>query len=201
MDVEEVEKMESSKSTVIIKWTQAPPKATKERTVQAKIEYGVFEYIQNLCSNNKRSTRLIIFQKVSELYPRFKGGTTWRYYMKKGRNEFYYEFKHHFQLSYTRISGASRKLCRGCDKKNRKIIHGVGRRKPLPLGTESWFLLYTMIIFLIMIISQFAWTWLMTTHGVRRIQEDKKLGQGKKIRPPSMCICHAQRVERSYDIM
>ena len=56
--------MESSKATVILKITRASPKYTKDQTVQAKIEDGLFEDIKNLHRKNKRVTSLIIYWKV-----------------------------------------------------------------------------------------------------------------------------------------
>ena len=81
--------MESSKATVILKITRASPKYTKDQTVQAKIEDGVFEDIQNLHRKNKRVTSLIIFWKVSEIYPMFRGGVTSRDYIGNIWNWFY----------------------------------------------------------------------------------------------------------------
>ena len=50
--------------TVILKRTRAPPKDTKDGTVQAEMEDGAFEYIQNLRSKNKILTTLIISRKL-----------------------------------------------------------------------------------------------------------------------------------------
>ena len=86
-------------------------------------------------------------------------------------------------------------------EKIRKRIHWVGKAQTpvFRYGVLTPAVHYD--DFLILIISQFIWSWSVTTHGVIRIHEDDKLGQGYNRRLAGLCSLHAQRVERSYNLV
>jgi hypothetical protein len=84
------------------------------------METELYRYVEELWKEKKRVSRLIIMRKVLEINLLFKGGRAnnpkW---FKCIKNWFYDGFCRRYNLSYTRVAGASRKL-----PPNWKELHG-----------------------------------------------------------------------------
>lgn len=78
---------------------------------QVRMETELYSYVKTLWNEKKRVTRLIIFRKAIEIHPLFKGGRKNNpKFFSCMKTWFYKGFCRRYDLSYTRIAGASRKL-------------------------------------------------------------------------------------------
>ena len=95
-----------------------------KKTTQKDMEDEIVEYIRDLRKNCKRVTTWIIWRKAMKIKPDF---CDYGKNKEKLKSWFYYGFKKRKNLSWTRISGASRKLPNGQEKKAAQIIERVAR--------------------------------------------------------------------------
>ena len=70
---------------------------------------------------------MVVFRKVNNLYPLFKGGPGSDGYTSKMKSWFYHGFVRWYNLTYARISRASRKLPQGWEEKAANVSARVGR--------------------------------------------------------------------------
>ena len=77
---------------------------------QNQMEKELFQYLRK---NNHRVTGTIMFRKLIEVLPVFKGGIDSSKFLKDAKNCFYSGFKPRYNLCYIRISGASIELPQG----------------------------------------------------------------------------------------
>ena len=120
--------MERQKVLKRKKSTTGEVRGQKKRPItkqQEDMEEALFAYIANLWKEKKRVTRTIIFKKALELYLLFKGGRkTNPKWMHQAKGWFYYGFKKRYNLSYTRVAGASRKL----PSNWKELLESINRR-------------------------------------------------------------------------
>ena len=95
---------------------------------QNQMENELFQYIKSLQRNNQLVTRKIMFCRVIELLPMFKGEIYSSTFLKDAKNWFYFGFKPRYNLHYIIIYGASRKLSQGWEERVWIIITCVGMR-------------------------------------------------------------------------
>ena len=107
-----LESMSYNKAEKVIKIKYSSMSTTrcqKIGSIQNQMEKELIHYITDLLKNNQRVKSKIMFQKVIEVIPMFKGRIDTSTFLKDAKNWFYYGFKPRHNLRYLRISGASRK--------------------------------------------------------------------------------------------
>ena len=92
------------------------------------MEEILYEYVNKLWIEKKLVSRIIVFRESIKILLLFKGGINYNpNWFKDMKQWFYYGFFKRYNLSYTRISGASRKLPPDCKLKHESIIRRVAK--------------------------------------------------------------------------
>ena len=129
-DIDALEKLPYHKKEVILKRKYSVMTTIKKQNVglkQSEMESDLLTYIQKCTKRNVRVTRLIIFKKVTEFCPLFKGGIESAKFFASMKGWFYQGFKPRYNLRYVRISGASRKLPHDWEDRSQSNITRVAR--------------------------------------------------------------------------
>ena len=132
IDIHKLESMSAKNAAHVLKREYSSMTSTLRQnigSIQNQMENQVMEYVRELRSKNQRVTRVIIFRKVIELFPMFKGGIHCSSFMSAIKSRLYMGFKKRKHLHYIRLSGASRKLPKGWEGMVAAIITRVGRRQ------------------------------------------------------------------------
>lgn len=129
LDLDKLDAMSPTEKEIFLKSTRVsiPDKTKAVPSVQYMMEVDLFQYCSQMRNKGVRLSRMVVFRKVNSLYPLFKGGPTSDGYMSKVKAWFYHGFVKRYNLSYARISGASRKLPQGWQEKAANISARVGR--------------------------------------------------------------------------